>query len=156
MVNVSNREPGQASVRTAREDDATAISPLLAALGHPAEPDDVRRRLKRILSMPDAGVLVSEVDGRAVGVAAYQLVEPLERPGPQCRITTLVVDPGHRRRRLARTLLAAIEEIAHEHSCFRLEVTTGPWRDDALALYAAFGFERRPHRLVKPLRAAGG
>jgi ribosomal protein S18 acetylase RimI-like enzyme len=151
MTPVSEDAPSHASVRIATEADAEAIAPLLAELGYPAEPADVRGRLRRLLSMPDAGVLVTDVYGRAAAVAAYQLVQPLERPRPQCRITTLVVDREHRRRRLARTLLAAVEAIARERCCFRLEVTTGPWREDALALYAAAGFEQRPHRLVKPL-----
>jgi GNAT superfamily N-acetyltransferase len=150
-------EPGQSSalVRSAEEGDAEAISPLLGELGYPATPEDVRLRLQRILSIPEAGVLLAEVEGRAAGVAAYHLVEPLEQDAPQCRITTLVVAAGYRRRRLAHALLEAIEAVAREHDCFRLEVTTNPWRDDALATYAAAGFEQRPHRLVKPLRAAG-
>jgi N-acetylglutamate synthase-like GNAT family acetyltransferase len=138
---VSDPEPNAAIVRRAQEGDAAAISPLLAELGYPAEPDDVRRRLQRILSLPVAGVLVAEVEGDVAGVAAYQLVEPLERAGPQCRITTLVVGSAYRRRRLARTLLGAIEALAREHDCFRLEVTTNPWREEALAAYAAAGFE---------------
>jgi GNAT superfamily N-acetyltransferase len=151
---VSDHEPVPVSIRPAVEDDADAIASLLAELGYPAATDEVGLRLARLSSMPDAGVLVAEVDGRAGAVAAYQLVVLLERARPQCRVTTLVVDANHRRRRLARGLLDAIEAIAREHGCFRLEVTTNPWREDALATYAAAGFEQRPHRLVKRLHAA--
>jgi GNAT superfamily N-acetyltransferase len=84
-------------------------------------------------------------------LAAYQVMRLLERPQPQCRITTLVVDAGARRRGLARALLAGIEAIAKETGCFRLEVTTQAHRTDAAALYLALGFHERPRRLVKPL-----
>jgi ribosomal protein S18 acetylase RimI-like enzyme len=150
---MTQETPARAVVRSARLGDAEALASLLGELGYPAEADEVRLRLSRLLARPDAGVLVAEDRGPAIAVAAYQLVEVLERSQPQCRITTLVVDAEHRQRGLARTLLRAIESIAREHECFRLEVTTRPWREPALGLYTAFGFEQRPHRLVKTLTA---
>jgi ribosomal protein S18 acetylase RimI-like enzyme len=145
--------PASTLVRPARLEDADAVAPLLGELGYPADGEEVRLRLSRLLPRPDAGVLVAEEGNGPIAVAAYQLVEVLERSQPQCRITTLVVDSEHRQRGLARTMLRAIESIAREHGCFRLEVTTRPWREPALGLYTAFGFEQRPHRLVKTLQA---
>jgi len=86
-----------------------------------------------------------------VAVLAYQLIDSLERERPQCRITTLVTDAATRRRGAARALVAAVEEIAVERGCRRLEVTTRPEREEALAFYTQAGFEERPRRLVKPL-----
>jgi len=136
-------------VRPATVDDAAAIAPLLAELGYPTGPEEVRTRLGRVAVGGGTGVLLAELDGAPAALIAYQLIEHLERPQPTCRITTLVTAPDHRRRGAAATLLAAVEEIARETGCERLEVTTRPQRDDAVAFYLAAGFEERPRRLVR-------
>jgi GNAT superfamily N-acetyltransferase len=139
------------TIRVAGQRDTEAIAPLLAQLGYPATSLELGERLERLTDHPDAEVLVAELDGEVVGVAAYQLIDLLERPDPQCRITALVVDARFRRRGVAFALLHTIEESALDLGCFRLEVTTRTERADALAFYRAAGFDERPHRLVKPL-----
>ena len=139
------------TIRGAGQRDTEAIAPLLGQLGYPASTLELGERLERLTDHPDAEVLVAELDGEVVGVAAYHLVDLLERPDPQCRITALVVDDRYRRRGVAYALLHTIEEFAREVGCFRLEVTTRPERAEALAFYRAAGFDERPRRLTKPL-----
>ncbi len=62
--------------------------------------------------------MVAEIDGQLLAVAAYQLMDLLERRQPQCRITTLVVRADARRRGLARVRLERIEAVASERGCF--------------------------------------
>ena len=138
-------------IRAPIADDAPAIAPLLAQLGYPTDPRAVTPRLERLLHVEDTGAVVAELRDRVIGLASYQLTEVIYRPLPQCRLTALVVDGEHRRRGVARALVAAIESIASSRGCFRIEVTTQPSRTDALGLYAALGFEPRPERLVKAL-----
>lgn len=139
------------TIRLASQRDTQAIAPLLGQLGYPASALELGERLERLTDHPDAEVLVAELDGEVVGVAAYQLIDLLERSDPQCRITALVVDDRYRRRGVAYALLHTIEESARDLGCFRLEVTTRHERADALAFYRAAGFDERPHRLTKPL-----
>jgi RimJ/RimL family protein N-acetyltransferase/N-acetylglutamate synthase-like GNAT family acetyltransferase len=139
------------SIRPAEQRDAETIAALLAQLGYTAEPEEVRGRLARLGSRTDAGALVAVVSDEPVGVASYQLIDVLERSHPQCRVTTLVVDSGHRHGGVATRLVGAIEAFARERGCFRLEVTTRQSRADAAGFYAALGFRERPLRLVKPL-----
>lgn len=139
------------TIRVAGHRDVDAIAPLLGQLGYPAAPTELGERLERLTDHPDAEVLVAELDDEVVGVAAYQLIDLLERPDPQCRITALVVDDRYRRLGVAYALLHTIEESARNVGCFRLEVTTRPDRSDALAFYLAAGFDERPRRLTKPL-----
>ncbi|MGO9499082.1 MAG: GNAT family N-acetyltransferase [Solirubrobacteraceae bacterium] len=147
-----NWEPEhRVTIRLATERDTNAIAPLLAQLGYPASPDELGERIERLTERPDGEVLIAELDDQVVGVAAYQLIDVLERPDPQCRITSLVVDDRFRRRGVAYALVHTIEETARDFGCFRLEVTTQPDRADALAFYLASGFEERPRRLIKPL-----
>lgn len=139
------------SIRDAGLADSEAIAPLLAQLGYPAAAAEVHGRLKRLLATANVGVLVAELDMRVVALAAFQFVELVYRPRPQCRITALVVDSEHRRRGIAAGLVATIERIAREHGCFRLELTTRQERWEAFSFYSALGFTERPRRLVKPL-----
>jgi ribosomal protein S18 acetylase RimI-like enzyme len=138
-------------VRSATPDDAADIADLLEALGYESTREDVDGRLRRLLSRSESGVFVAEIADKPVAVASYQLIDLLERGQPQCRVTTLVTDREHRRRGAATALIQAIESIARERRCFRLEVTTRPERADALDFYAELGFCERPHRLVKYL-----
>jgi N-acetylglutamate synthase-like GNAT family acetyltransferase len=142
---------GDPLIRRARLSDAHAITELLAQLGYPDEIANVSARLERLDARQDTGVLVVEINGQVTAVAAYQLMDLLERPEPQCRITTLVVRADARRRGLARGLIEQMEAVATGHGCFRLEVTTQAHREDAVGLYLALGFEERPRRLVKRL-----
>jgi GNAT superfamily N-acetyltransferase len=138
-------------IRLARLSDAEPIARLLDELGYPTSEDEARARLERVLVRDDGGVLVAELGDEVVGVAAYQLGVLLERARPQCRLTTLVVGAGHRRRGVAHALVQSVESAARDAGCFRVEVTTHPERTDALAFYEAAGFAPRPHRLIKRL-----
>jgi len=137
-------------VRPVRLGDLTAIAALLGELGYPTTADQVEPRLESVLGR-DAGILVYELEREAVGLVTYQLVHLVYRPRPNCRVTALVVREDRRRRGIAQTLLEAVESLAREHGCSRLEVTTRPGRDDAVGLYLASGFAERPLRLVKHL-----
>jgi len=148
---VSTTPEHRVTIRVAGQRDTEAIAPLLGQLGYPASSLELGERLERLTDHPDAEVLVAELDDEVVGVAAYQLIDLLERPDPQCRITALVVDDRHRRRGVAYALLHTIEESARDLGCFRLEVTSRPERAEALAFYRAAGFDEQPRRLTKPL-----
>jgi GNAT superfamily N-acetyltransferase len=148
---VINEPEHRVTIRLASLRDAEAIAPLLGQLGYPTTAAELAERIERLSDRPDGEVLVAELDGEVVGLAAYQLIDVIERPDPQCRITALVVDDRHRRRGVAYALLHTIEETARDFTCFRLEVTTRSDRADALAFYRAAGFDERPRRLVKPL-----
>jgi ribosomal protein S18 acetylase RimI-like enzyme len=138
-------------IRAAIPGDAPACAALLGQLGYPVAEEIARARIERLSASEGADVLVAEAGSNVVALLAYQLIDSLERERPQCRITTLVTDAAARRQGAARALLAAVEKVAGERGCRRLEVTTRPDREEALAFYAQAGFEERPRRLVKSL-----
>jgi GNAT superfamily N-acetyltransferase len=128
------------------------IAALLGELGYPTTPDEARMRLEAHQGHAGLGAIVADLEGAVIGLAAYQLLELLYSPAPQCRLTTLVVTERHRHEGVARALVAQVETLARELGCFRLEVTTQPSRAEAVAFYEACGFELRPHRFVMVLR----
>jgi GrpB-like predicted nucleotidyltransferase (UPF0157 family)/predicted N-acetyltransferase YhbS len=138
-------------VRPAHGGDAAAIAGLLGELGYATEAGEARARIERLSGSDDAGVLVYVLDREVVGLVAYHVFDLIYRPRPHCRITALVVRAGRRRQGLARTLLAALESLARERGCARIELTTRPDRPDALGFYEACGFSERPRRLAKVL-----
>lgn len=138
-------------VRAATPADAQSIAPLLAELGYPTGSEAVAARIQRLTRSEQTGVLVADEAGTAIALLAFQFIELLERPQPTCRITALVTGAAHRRRGAASELLAALRSLAEERDCERLEVTTKPDRDEALAFYRAHGFHERPRRLVRYL-----
>jgi GNAT superfamily N-acetyltransferase len=142
------------SVRPADQRDAEAIASLLGQLGYAADAEEVRGRLARLAARSDADALVAVVADEVVGVVSYQLIDVLERSQPQCRVTTLAVDSGRRHAGVATQLVHAIEGVARERGCFRLEVTTQPTRADAVGFYVAAGFHERPLPFIKPLPEA--
>ena len=131
--------------------DASAVTALLSELGYPSDDEQVSFRLERLIHSEQAGVLVAEEAGAIVALLAFHLIELLERAQPTCRITALVTTGAHRRMGAATALLRAVRHLAKERGCERLEVTTKPEREDALAFYRDHGFEERPRRLVSYL-----
>jgi GNAT superfamily N-acetyltransferase len=123
-------------IRPALPEDATMIAELLAALGYPSPPEEVRRRL---ITLDDSDcVLLTEG-----GLIALHRIPRLAEGDPLARITALVVAPEHRAKGVGRELLRAAEDLARRWGCNVLEVSSGrrPERDAAHSFYRAEGFE---------------
>jgi putative acetyltransferase len=80
---------------------------------------------------------VARNDARlAVGCGAVVL-------GDACgEIKRMYVSPASRGQGVARRLLHALEAAAEDAGCRLLTLETGPYQPEALALYAALGYER--------------
>ena len=147
---MDSAHPG--SIRPARASDTAPIAVLLEALGYPTEAHDAAVQLGRALDREDVGVLVYDEDHSGpVGLITYHVFDLIYRSRPQCRITALAVRGDRRRQGIARALLQAVEAIALERGCFRVELTTHPDRADALGFYESCGYEERRARLAKVL-----
>jgi putative acetyltransferase len=57
-------------------------------------------------------------------------------------IKRMYVKPANRGQSLARKILNMLELAAKKSNCRLLKLETGPYQPEALALYAAFGYER--------------
>ncbi len=127
-------------IRVAELRDAEALSPLLEALGYPAAADLIERRLQRLVTNPNAIVLVSSVDRAVEGLATAHMFETIHAEAPAAWITTLVVSAAARRRGVGSGLVRALERWAQERGAIRISVNSGTHRLDAHAFYEGLGY----------------
>lgn len=91
-------------------------------------------------SLKESNVLfVVARDSAGIAIACGALVL-----GPECgEIKRIYVDPRGRGQGIAKKLLALLEARAIDANCSLFRLETGPYQPEALALYAAAGYERR-------------
>ena len=139
-------------VRDALEDDAAALSPIVAALGYPAPPEVIRSRFGHLLaSDTTARVLVGVVDGRVLGLMTLHATPVLHRPTAVGRITALVVLPEAQGTGVGRALVEAAERHFAAAGLERVEVTSGTSHRPAYDFYRHLGYEDHGVRFAKPL-----
>jgi GNAT superfamily N-acetyltransferase len=137
------------------QDDALA-QPLLAELAveyatrYGSTPERVGTWLRGYpaeeFAAPGGGMVIGLLDGEPVTGGAFRRFD--DQTAELKRIWT---DGGHRRRGLARTLLAKLEAEIIARGYRRVYLTTGDRQPEAEALYLATGY----HRLTDPLPAEG-
>ena len=138
-------------VRTLRSSDLEPVSALLGELGYPASAREVAQRLARVERDAASCVLVAELEGRVVGMAAFHVIPHIELDRPTARLTSLVVAEEARRKGVGRALVDRVEAEARAAGCGRVELMTGDQRTDAHAFYDALGFADASRRFVKEL-----
>lgn len=94
----------------------------------------------RFLTSDGHHLLLASIDGVDVGfVTGIEMTHPDK--GTEMFLYELGVDPAFRRRGIGRALVAALQEIAVEHGCYGMWVTTEADNTAALATYRAAGAE---------------
>jgi GNAT superfamily N-acetyltransferase len=140
-------------IRDAQPEDTPGLARLLAELGYPDEEKRIRARVRDFAGLAGSFLLVAEAGDELAGLAAASLIPFLHEDGSWCRLSALVVSPGHRRRGVAAALVAEAERRARESGCRYLEVTSGerPGREAAHAFYESLGLEQVSRRYLKEL-----
>ena len=141
--------------REAIVDDDDAIAALMAQLGYPNDPVDIRQRIATSADRSDDQQVVAICDDSVVGMVSIHLIPLFHASGSVARITSLVVSKDHRRRGIGRALLEHVEQFAIKHRCARIEVTSGDHRDGAHAFYKEYGFKPDERRFIKHLATLG-
>jgi GNAT superfamily N-acetyltransferase len=95
-------------------------------------------------SYADGAFLVAVIGGEIAGTGAM-----MPQPDGTALIVRMSTLAGHRRRGIARQVLAALIERARERACTRIVLGTNSGWGDAIAFYTAFG-------LSEMRRTAGG
>jgi GNAT superfamily N-acetyltransferase len=107
--------------------------------------DDSELGLTPVMFDPPTGAfLVARDDARPDPVGGVGLRTIGGDAGARAgEVKRLWVDPSSRGRGVGRALMAALEEAAHDLGLVELELATGDRQPEAVALYAASGWERR-------------
>lgn len=127
------------TIRPATIADADVIAALSGQLGYPSTPDDVRARFAALAAVPGWMVAVAVVEGRVVGSVFVHAVYSLQRD-PCAEIGGLVVDEGHRGRRVGETLVVAAEAWARAQGFAEMIVHSNVIRADAHRFYLRLGY----------------
>lgn len=146
--------PAHIRIRSVRPGDMRAIADLMRGLGFNHAVEEITRRWMLIENRASNPALIAEEGQSVRGLVALHIAPMLFYPHPLARITTLVVDPEHRRRGIGRALLEAAECLAEEAGCDVLELTTGKHRKEAHAFYRSMGFEELAFRMERRLNIA--
>lgn len=129
----------QIAVRPATPDEAPELAVLLDRFdGAGATPAQVAARMRACAHV--LTTYVAEVDGQMAGFACLRHVPHLQGDAPYAELTDLYVDPPYRRRRVARALMAQVEEAAQAAGATEVVVLTGMENDPAQAAYRAQGY----------------
>jgi ribosomal protein S18 acetylase RimI-like enzyme len=134
-------------VRAAHRSDFPAVLELWRRAGAAASATDDEPSLSALVGQDPGALLLAEVDGCAVGslIAAWD--------GWRGGLYRLAVLPEHRRRGIARRLVAAGEERLRELGARRVTALADADDADAAEFWAAVGYEPdgRSVRRVKNL-----
>ncbi|WP_198369925.1 GNAT family N-acetyltransferase [Roseomonas rosulenta] len=130
-------------IRRAKIDDAPALRTLMAALNRDqGDPDDLLTAADvrdDIIASATTIAMVAEAQGTLVG---YATAHPTYETGHGERglyVGDLYVAPGHRRRGIARALLAAVARAGHAQGARHLWLTAKPGNTAAHAFYRRLG-----------------
>ena len=139
-------------LRRATVEDADAILALWkAADATPGATDEVNA-IRRAVARPEVAFLLAIEDGAIVGsiIAAFD--------GWRGNIYRLVTHPAHRRRGVARAMLARAEELLAGWGVRRITALVENAHPDAVGFWRAVGYldDRRISRYVRTLPAAVG
>ena len=128
-------------VRPLEADDVTAIAELLRQLGYPSTAEQVERRLAILKGEGVSRVLVAELAGSVVGLAALRVGQYLEKDSRHGQLIAFVTHSRVRQRGVGRALLRAVEDLARREGCELLFLRSNKRRRDAHVFYEAAGYE---------------
>jgi ribosomal protein S18 acetylase RimI-like enzyme len=134
---------GEIAIRRARPADAPALLALVAALNRDqGDPDDLltaARLVEDVIGSATTIAMVAEAGGALVG---YATAHPTYETGHAERglyVGDLFVAPAHRRRGVARALLAAVARAGHAQGARHLWLTAKADNAAAHAFYRRLG-----------------
>ena len=138
-------------IRAAHTTDAPRIADLLGQLGYPSTAQQVENRVANMATESGQHILVAELGGDVVGLATVHIRHVISSDAPIARIASVVVTDSVRSQGIGGRLIEAVEQIAREAGCERIEVTSATRRTRAHEFYLRRGYAEFPRRFIKML-----
>jgi GNAT superfamily N-acetyltransferase len=133
-------------VRAARADDLPAMLALYRQLNPndpPAGADAAAAAWGALIGNPGTTVFVADVDNIPVSSCTLVIIPNITRGARSyALIENVVTDAAHRRKGLARSLLAAALDAAWGAGCYKVMLATGRTDAETLRFYEQSGFSR--------------
>jgi GNAT superfamily N-acetyltransferase len=95
--------------------------------------------------------VVAQSASEVIGLITAELVPYFPNGSTICRVTSLIVSPDHRNRRIGEKLVAGAADFARAHHCSGIEITSAEHRLDAHRFYQRLGFSRTSFRFFQAL-----
>ncbi len=150
----SGGDQGRPIVRTANLNDLPDLVRLTRAFydedGFSTVDEDIRSRFETFLTASDARVAVA-TDGAASYGFALTTVRLILESGPVAEIQDLFVDPEHRKKGIASTLIEDAASWARSQSASLVEVVVAPNGYDVerlVSYYTSLDFKDEGRRLL--------
>ncbi len=129
-------------IRPAAAEDADQLAPLCDQLGYPSTPQDVTRRLARILDNEGHAIFVAtDRKGTIIGWVHVYLRHLIEED-LSAEVGGLVVEEEHRLHGAGRLLMQRAEDWARQHGCRYVTVRSNILRTAAHQFYERLGYLR--------------
>ncbi|HEY3209252.1 MAG TPA: GNAT family N-acetyltransferase [Actinomycetota bacterium] len=150
-------------IRPATEGDLPAVMRLFHELASLQEPwrvftprpnlsEEMRRRYQADVADPDALLVVAELNGEIVGMAAGHLHKPSSMSEELAvELGSVYVRREHRERGVAGALTAQVAQFARERGVQRITLKTFAQNEEALLAWQRLGFEPRMVQLTAPV-----
>ena len=136
-------------IRSARPEDAPALSRLLGQLGYPTDADEIPARIEQMHGRPGTTLLVADLAGQPVGLVTVHLFPSIHASEPNAWLTTVVVDETVRGSGVGSALVRHAEEWARQQGAVRISLTSALRRVEAHEFYKARDYEHTGVRLTK-------
>jgi ribosomal protein S18 acetylase RimI-like enzyme len=139
------------SIRAARLNDAPELAALMCELGYQTTSDEMRTRLRSILSDARYSTFVAKIGKELCGMIGTLTHMSHEHNDLSGKIVALVVSKKHRRSGVGRGLIVAAEKDFAKRNVVRVTLTTRFERTEAHRFYEALGYLRTGFRFGKNL-----
>ena len=135
------------SVRKATRADLPAILRLYAQPGMNDAPvlslNAAEEILAKIARYPAYAIYVAESAGLVVGTFALLVMDNIAHLGaPSAVVEDVCVDEGQRGHGIGRSMMRFAMDLAREHACYKLSLSSNAARVGAHAFYRSLGFEQ--------------
>ena len=127
------------NIRKVKISNSVALAKLSGELGYPTTTEEMESRFDKVLSIPDNGIYVAELDS-IVGWIHVALIQTLES-NAFVEICGIVVSESHRGSGIGTRLIAVAESWAREKECYQLRVRTNIVREKTRMFYQQVGFQ---------------
>ncbi len=130
----------QPMIRRATREDIHSLIPLLRILFSIEEDFNFdatkqQKGLDLLIEQRSSTIFIAEYNGETVGMVTGQLLISTAEGGPAIVVEDLVVDPHHRNKNIARSLLQAIGKWAMERGAHRMQLLADTSNKEALSFY---------------------